>query len=114
MGILKVIRKIKDPGSHGEKRSNQWPEVRKAHLEKFPTCAACGKDKKITVHHKSPFHLKPELELEPSNLITLCEGNKNIQCHIVVGHNNSYKDFNPDVEKDAKELFDKISKHGKK
>jgi len=81
-------------------RSSRWETVRKSHLKSFPTCAACGCDEHVQVHHIKPFHLYPELELEQSNLITLCE-NKEYQCHLNVGHLGSWKKENPNVVDDA-------------
>jgi 5-methylcytosine-specific restriction protein A len=66
-------------------RSPHWSTVRKRHLEKFPTCAVCGGNVKLQVHHRHPFHLHPELELEESNLITLCEA-PGRNCHLIFGH----------------------------
>lgn len=85
----------------GVKRSGSWSTVRKHFLEQNPTCAVCGKTDRLEVHHERPFHLNPELELDPTNLITLCEGNKALNCHLVIGHLGNYKDINPDVRKDA-------------
>lgn len=75
-------------------RSPKWSNVRKQHLEKNPQCAACGKDKKLEVHHKVPVHINPDGELDPSNLITLCAD----PCHIVFGHLLDWKSWNIDVE----------------
>ena len=86
------------------KRSSKWPTARKKHLRLNPVCAVCGGEEKLEVHHIVPFHNDPTKELDPSNLITLCEGNKNINCHLVVGHSFSYKTFNPNVREDAKML----------
>jgi 5-methylcytosine-specific restriction enzyme A len=84
------------------KRSAKWPLVRGVHLKLHPECAICGNTKKCEVHHKQPFHLHPELELEPSNLITLCEKKEHgINCHLLVGHLGNYKNFNPSVESDS-------------
>jgi len=107
--IIKKVRKLKDPGSQGEKRSGQWPKVRKEHLEKNPACAACGGNNKIEVHHCEPFHLDPSKELDENNLITLCEANKWLNCHLCLGHGGSYKAFNPDVRKDAKRMNDMLT-----
>jgi 5-methylcytosine-specific restriction protein A len=85
----------------GAARSGRWAGVRKAHLDKSPTCALCGGTKKIEVHHIRPFHLHPELELDPSNLISLCEGSNFVNCHLLFGHLGSFKSFNVDVVKDA-------------
>ena len=106
MGILKTIRKIKDPVSHGEKRSPKWEAVRKEFLEKNPTCAVTGfsaKDKGVAleIHHKKPFHLHPELELDPNNLITLARKCPWGNIHIMYGHLGSFKSFNPNIEEDA-------------
>lgn len=64
-----------------------------------------------------PFHLHPELELDPTNFITLCEnGDKNINCHLIFGHFGSFKDgYNEGVVEDAKSWNEKLSsvKHGK-
>ena len=79
-------------------RSNKWPKVEKAHLLKEPTCMSCGGNKRLNVHHKMPFHLNPEIELDPDNLLTLCMGNL---CHIWIGHGDNFKKYNPDVESDA-------------
>jgi len=75
-------------------RSPKWFNVRKQHLENNPTCAACGKNKKLEVHHKVPVHINPERELDPSNLVTLCAD----PCHIVFGHLLDWKSWNIDVE----------------
>jgi len=66
-------------------RSSRWPEVRRAHLEKEGWCRACGATKDLEVHHIEPFHLTPDRELDPSNLITLCERMFH-QCHLRKGH----------------------------
>ena len=81
-------------------RSPGWIEARRNHLKQFPTCAACGKSKLVglQVHHKKPFHLFPELELDPDNLITLCD---DPQCHLLIGHLDYFKSYNPNVVEDA-------------
>jgi len=62
----------------------------------------CGGVKKIEVHHIIPFSQNPELELDPNNLITLCETKKyGINCHLLIGHCGNYRWSNPDVVQDA-------------
>lgn len=80
-------------------RSAHWRVVEKNHLESYPECAACGGAKRLQVHHIEPFHLRPELELEPTNLITLCMGR--LECHLTIGHGGSFRAFNPNVVRDA-------------
>jgi hypothetical protein len=55
-----------------------------------------------------PFHLHPELELDPKNLITLCMSRK--ECHLQIGHGDDFKAYNPNVETDATTLQKDISK----
>lgn len=86
-------------------RSPKWPSVRKTHLEKNPKCAACGRQKKLEVHHKIPVHLKPELELDPDNLITLCDD----PCHLIFGHLLNYKSYNKSVEEDCAVYLNKVN-----
>ena len=79
-------------------RSSKWAKVRETHLESQPRCAVCEGNKKLSVHHIHPFHLYPELELEPSNLITLCESTKyGINCHLLIGHLGNFRNINTHV-----------------
>lgn len=85
-------------------RLPEWQSVRKHHITHNPTCAACGRNKKLEVHHIEPVHLCPEKELDPSNLITLCDD----PCHIIFGHLMNYKSWNKDVVNDCKVYLDKV------
>jgi len=92
--------KLKTPKKN--KRSSHWRKVRNAYKKKHPRCACCGSKKKVEIHHIKPFHLRPDLELVKSNLISLCESKKTLNCHIIIGHGGNYQDVNPDCIKDAK------------
>lgn len=81
-------------------RSSKWESVRKHHILANPLCAACGGSIKPQVHHIKPFHLYRELELEPTNLITLCEHGKT-ECHLKIGHLGNFKRENINVVADA-------------
>ena len=87
---------------HGMERSPKWPHVEKLHLKLEPSCAACGSTKKLNVHHKKPFHLFPELELDMHNLITLCMDK---ECHEKIGHGGNFKDYNPEVTEDSAKVL---------
>ena len=87
-------------------RSKEWPKVRNAYLKKHAECAACGTSKKLEVHHKQPFHLHPELELEEDNLITLCDGAS--RCHFLIGHLTFWKSYNLGAQQDAEKWALKI------
>lgn len=80
-------------------RSPEWPRVEKEHLAKQPRCAVCEGRKKLQVHHIKPYHIHPELELDPNNLITLCEAGTS--CHLVFGHLGDFHSFNVTVVIDA-------------
>ena len=82
--------------SKSKKRSSHWDEVRDEFLKSHSSCAACGSANKLQVHHKLPFHLHPELELDPNNLITLCMDIN--ECHLEIGHGGSFQYYNPKVE----------------
>ena len=108
--LLHIKHRLQGKIPAGSARSGKWPTVRKEHLAKFPACEVCGETKKkIEVHHKMPFHLKPELELDPANLITLCESMHNgVSCHLLIGHLGNFKSLNSAVEKDAGDWNRKI------
>jgi hypothetical protein len=111
---MTIIKHLVDvaKGKHpiAAKRSSHWPRVRKHHIELHPTCAVCGGTEKLDVHHIRPFHLHPDLELDPSNLVTLCEADKGgVNCHLLFGHLGNFKSFNVDVVADAARWNDKIS-----
>jgi hypothetical protein len=82
------------------KRSTQWPKARKEWLKDHPACAACGHTLMVQVHHKKPFHIYRELELDQTNFITLCECSPSNH-HLHIGHLGDWKNFNPNVEQDA-------------
>lgn len=103
---MKLLKHIVDSakGKHPitKRRSPLWPRVEKSHLAQFPKCAVCGSTKRVQVHHKKPFHLYPDKELDPDNLITLCEPIKrSLKCHLIFGHIGDFHLFNPEVGTDA-------------
>ena len=104
---LRALRRrdVRRVGKHAAKRSPRWPRCERAHLRIFPTCAACGARARVQVHHVIPFHVAPELELEPMNLITLCEPIGPGGHHLALGHRGNWKKFNPTVRADAAALL---------
>jgi len=98
-----------DKTPNGAKRSAKWPAARRQHLKEHPVCAMCGGSKKLEVHHIKPFHLHPQLELDPTNFITLCENKTDgVNCHLLFGHLGNFKSVNENVVKDATEWNQKI------
>jgi hypothetical protein len=101
-----LFRAIKDKllgkSPNGAKRSSHWPSIRRAHLLESPFCRVCLGWKSVEVHHIQPFHVKPDLELDPSNLVTLCESKKSgVNCHLWFGHLGNYRLCNQNVVEDA-------------
>ena len=91
----------------GKKRSPEWSKVRAKHLETQPLCQVCERKSKFLkanqVHHLQPFFLKPELELSPKNLITLCP-----EHHLTFGHLMLWSSYSKTCKKDCAEFRKKI------
>ena len=109
MTILHRIKQFFDPTLLGSvPRSSEWPKVVKAYRDKNPNCAVCGKGSSllnpINIHHVRPFHIHPELELDPMNLITLCRVD-----HLIFGHLKNFKSYSVDVREDAQAWNTKIN-----
>ena len=61
----------------------------------------CKSKKKVEVHHKVPFHIAPDLELDENNMVSLCENKKyGCNCHLMLGHRGNYRKVNISVEYD--------------
>jgi 5-methylcytosine-specific restriction endonuclease McrA len=111
MGILRTIAENIRIAAPPKERSSRWPTIRKAFLASHGACACCGGTKLLEVHHIVPFHVDSDLELNPDNLITLCESaSDGIVCHLCVGHLGNYKNNNPEVVEDAARWLSKLSK----
>jgi hypothetical protein len=87
-------------------RSPKWRQLRKTHLIKQPNCMVCGSSYRPEVHHIIPVHLDPSKELDPNNLITLCDK----YCHFIFGHLMNWWSHNPDIIEDANIFSSKILK----
>jgi hypothetical protein len=88
------------------KRSSDWSDVQKTFKAAHPKCAACGATEPVNVHHMFPFHFvvlcgRPDLELDPRNLITLCTEPR-FEHHLLLGHLDDFESYNPDVKKFVK------------
>jgi hypothetical protein len=89
-------------------RAPGWARLRALHLRLYPECAACGSRRNVVPHHIVPVHVDPERELDPDNLITLCEG-PIVNCHLLFGHlRRSWARWNADVVEDCRRWRAKI------
>lgn len=99
------------------KRSPKWEKLEHEFKLAHPSCAACGSINRLNIHHIKPFHVSPELELDPNNLITMCMDTK--ECHLKLAHLGSFKTANSNIIVDAAhalkhpEKFDEIIKFAK-
>lgn len=88
-------------------RDPAWAALAHQWLRDHPTCAACGSKKNLEVHHKVPVHVSRSLELDPNNLITLCENTGSptkdpiSHCHFIIGHLGNWFNYNRQVDKQA-------------
>ena len=90
-------------------RSPHWPAVEQAFRKVHPQCVAClVPNTSVQIHHQFPFHYcialgRPDLELDPRNLITLCEGPDPTSPahHELIGHLADWASANLDVASDA-------------
>lgn len=81
--------------------------MRAKHLKDNPTCAGCGATKHLEVHHIRPFHLFPDEELDPHNLMTLCE-TPGWECHRIIGHKGNWRDYRLDPACIAAEIAEAL------
>jgi len=94
---------------HGHERSPEWQHIAKEHRKREPACVACGyKGSKVQVHRIKPFHLHPQLELDPDNLITLCSA-RGREHHLLLGHLDSWESYNEHIRADAKHFHRKTA-----
>lgn len=106
-----TVQRLKDcirVGGIVAARSPKWPAFRRNFLAIHTACEACGGVLDLEVHHVKSFHEHPELELDPTNLITLCQVTHGKECHLNFGHRfgmmtrGDWKVNNPKVREDAR------------
>jgi hypothetical protein len=94
----------------GRGRSPKWPAVERAFRKVHPQCVSClvKSVAHVQIHHRFPFHYcvalgRPDLELDPRNLITLCEwpSHPSPNHHLLIGHLDDFQSSNLDVAEDA-------------
>lgn len=99
--LIEVMRGI---APRGYRRSRLWPALEKDFLRNNPTCHSCGGTKKLVVHHVIPYHYDTFLELEDSNLMTLCTDEKyGINCLKFCGYRGTYSLHNNEDARDVAE-----------
>jgi hypothetical protein len=85
-------------------RSPKWPAVRDRFLKANPVCCVSGLTTALEVHHVKPYHLHPELELDPANLPTVSR-----PYHFLVGHLCDWAAVNAAFDAHAAEWRERIA-----
>lgn len=112
MSIFRKAPKARPASPPRASRSWSWRVVRAAQLHHHPACAACGSRLLVTAHHVVPVHVDPLRELDPSNLITLCEGYEfGVNCHLYHGHGGRWHHWNPSVREQAASALRWLTMH---
>jgi hypothetical protein len=109
--LVNVVRAAVHERNKSARRSPRWDEVRDKTIAKVGACEACGEKKNLQVHHEKPFHLHPELELDPANLIVLCMGHDD--CHLLLGHGGSFASYDPLVREHVLRYRAVVDEHAK-
>jgi 5-methylcytosine-specific restriction protein A len=78
-------------------RSPQWDKLAKTIVKEVGRCEICKSKATLEVHHKKPYHLYPELELDRDNLCVLCRRD-----HFIFGHLGDWTAWNKDIDMDIK------------
>ena len=96
-----IADRVQGKAPKNARRSSRWRKVRDEFL-RGRCCEICGGKRFLVAHHEIPFHLAPDLELEPSNLIALCEAKRyGINCHLLVGHVGNWQRCNVNARADV-------------
>lgn len=96
-----VFGKDPDPGACGCARNPAWEKASKEFLI-GKVCIVCGGTRGMQTHHKYPFHLFPDREMDSKYWVPICtDGPGGMNCHRTVGHGGNFKNYNPHVESDA-------------
>lgn len=103
------LKSVPDSYIPASSRSPLWNRVRNSHIKRQGKCQLCGGTDDLEVHHIVPFHIDPDKELDPNNLITLCgSGKGGVNCHLFFGHLGNWKKCNTTVVIDCLEWSKKI------
>jgi len=91
-------------------RDSKWRSFRKVQLVN-KKCAICDGTEGLELHHKKSFHDSPELELDPDNVMVLCDNHPR-NCHFIFGHLMNWRFINDDIDNTV-EYFQLLRKKAK-
>lgn len=75
----------------GAVRSHEWRYFRNMNIK--DKCEICGSKFFLELHHVFPFHIRPDLELDENNVVTVCRRHHYEFCHFL-----NWKKFNIDIK----------------
>jgi hypothetical protein len=91
-----VSDRLTGKAPRGASRSSGWRSFRNGWLSDHPRCEFCKGRRECVAHHLIPFWMAPEFELDPTNVVTLCERGKYGvgNCHLFFGHRGNWRNVN--------------------
>lgn len=78
-------------------RSSAWASFRNKNIK--GKCEICDSRFFLELHHVKPYHLFPELELDPNNVVTACRKHHFEFCHFF-----DWKKFNKDIKNHIEQI----------
>lgn len=103
--LLRSLGLARDPGvAAGQQRSSNWPAFLREHL-RGKVCCVCGATDGLTLHHVVPVSVDASRELDPTNVVPICDDSSTKRCHIMIGHLGDWRRWNPDVRQHAATLL---------
>jgi len=109
-----ISDRLPDKAPTGTPRSSQWRKVRDEFM-RGRKCAVCEGRKSLVAHHVIPFHIAPDLELDPGNLVPLCEAKRyGVNCHLLIGHLGNFRRCNVSVHADIAYWHERIKLSGRR
>jgi hypothetical protein len=98
--LLRCVQVPPSPPKRTQTRA--WRALAAQHLRIYPMCAACGSRSRVRPHHVVPVSVDPSRELDPLNLLSLCESYAfGVNCHLFLGHGGQWSTYNPQAVRDA-------------
>lgn len=88
--MITWIKSLFGDKTFGAIRSSKWPEFRRKNIKH--ECEYCQSTFFLELHHIKPFWQFPELELDPTNVCTLCR-----KCHFLLAHFEDWASWNENI-----------------
>jgi hypothetical protein len=87
-----------------EGRSPKWRALQQRFVREKKCCFITRLRVDLEVHHKIPYHVRPDLELEWDNLCLLTR-----PVHYLIGHHCNWAYYNQNFEEEAARLAEEVA-----